>query len=264
MKTSILSILFLSSVICASNNQPTAKSTLLSHFAHINDLYALILGYLDKYDQPVDPNTPAEKYYNGHSKVDALSPDGRYIASRAFSRIKLIIDPEKHMVIGKTPNLLIPRNIDLDKQDMYTIKILDTKTLELVALLEHSEKKVYRRRIKCREGWSSSDANVIDEIAYSPNGKYIASCAQNGTVKIWDAKKYTLVETYEPKDQYNEPVPVNTSAFSRDGKYLMFGYLNFGVIHFTMLKNQAVEIEEEARLSETDSVQSKKKLIIES
>ncbi len=59
-------------------------------------------------------------------------------------------------------------------------------------------------------------SSAVNGVAFSPDGKYIASSCNDGSVKIWDTKLGFEVMTFYDYETYGEDV-----AFSYDGKYLL-------------------------------------------
>lgn len=62
-------------------------------------------------------------------------------------------------------------------------------------------------------------------VAFSPDGKYIASTCNDGSVKIWDTKLGFEISTFYNYETYGYDV-----AFSHDGKYLLGTGVNLNVI----------------------------------
>ncbi len=58
----------------------------------------------------------------------------------------------------------------------------------------------------------------VTSVLYSPNGKYIASGSEDGTVKIWDAETGSLVTTLKGHEER-----VTSVIYSPDGKYIISG-----------------------------------------
>jgi WD domain, G-beta repeat len=58
----------------------------------------------------------------------------------------------------------------------------------------------------------------IGAVAFSPDGKTIASSSRDGTIRLWDAAKGTLLKTIEDNGD-----SVNSVAFSSDGKWIAAG-----------------------------------------
>ena len=62
--------------------------------------------------------------------------------------------------------------------------------------------------------------NLIDCIAYSPDGNQLASCSHDGTVRFWDVTKGQQVASLN----YGQPPqPAYCLAWSQDGKHLVVG-----------------------------------------
>jgi WD40 repeat protein len=59
---------------------------------------------------------------------------------------------------------------------------------------------------------------VVNSVAYSPNGKYIASGSLDRMVQVWDAPTGTLRHTLTGHDDW-----VTSVSFSPDGKYIASG-----------------------------------------
>ena len=68
----------------------------------------------------------------------------------------------------------------------------------------------------------SGHTNVIESVAFSPDGKTLASTGQDQTIKIWDVAAGTNVATLKLADDDGE-VEVHCVAFSPDGKTMASG-----------------------------------------
>jgi len=62
------------------------------------------------------------------------------------------------------------------------------------------------------------DSNSVTSVAFSPDGRYLASGGSDNTVKIWEVKTGKLMSTFKGHSSY-----VSSVAFSPDGRYLASG-----------------------------------------
>src|SRR5262245_34763484 len=102
----------------------------------------------------------------------------------------------------RVPDLLrdLPSPLDrLDGKDVPELQRFDGRPQELVAVLgDH-------------RGLS---AGAVNGVAVHPDGRRVASCAQDSRVRIWDARTMRLLQSVEV------PAHVRAVAFTPDGKHL--------------------------------------------
>lgn len=73
------------------------------------------------------------------------------------------------------------------------------------------------KSLSLRDGTPDAHYGSVRTVAYSPDGKFIASGSNDGTLKLWDTTTWNVVYTRE-----HERV-VNDVAFSPNGKYIVSG-----------------------------------------
>jgi WD40 repeat protein len=65
---------------------------------------------------------------------------------------------------------------------------------------------------------------VVQHCAFSPDGRWIVSGSDDGTLKVWDADTGTVLRTLTGHtDLSNHPVQVNCCAFRPDGRQIVSG-----------------------------------------
>lgn len=68
--------------------------------------------------------------------------------------------------------------------------------------------------------WEAHEGGGVTSIAFSPDGKFLASGSKDMTMKLWAVRTWQLVRTFT--DEYS--TAVTSIAFSSDGRWLASGY----------------------------------------
>ena len=77
---------------------------------------------------------------------------------------------------------------------------------------------LYNVRTGTEEAFLNGHTELVNSVAYSPDGKILASCSNDWTIRIWDVDKRKLIKTLG-----GYGVPVNSVAFSHNGKTIVSG-----------------------------------------
>ena len=148
--------------------------------------------------------------YRGGSYAVAFSPDGKTLAARSWNNIKLwdVATRKSTSTIpigGEVPNMSTALAFSPDSQ------VLAWGTEDQVKLRKHATKSLFgfmRRNTITLKGHTDE----VQSVAFSPDGKVLASSVRAGTVKLWDTEMGANITTLEGA---SGPV-----VFSADGKML--------------------------------------------
>ena len=147
--------------------------------------------------------------YRGGGYAVAFSPDGKTLAARSWNNIKLWdVARRKNIstiLIGREPlSMSTALAFSPDSQ------ILAWGTRDQVKLRKHATKSLFgfmRNTITLK-----GHADEVRSVAFSPDGKVLASSVRAGTVKLWDTETGANIATLEGA---GGPV-----VFSPDGRML--------------------------------------------
>lgn len=158
------------------------------------------------------------------SSVDSVifSPDGKFIASSSINNLNLWN--------AKTGKLI--NNIEAKADWICSILFSpDSKTLAYIECWDGNSVQSWRKPVKLFDIQSgqiimslANHPKRVYEIAFSPDGKYLASGSEDETIKLWNVKTAQLIKTFEGHTSY-----ISSIIFSPDGKTLISGSNN-GVI----------------------------------
>ncbi|MDJ0648533.1 MAG: hypothetical protein QNJ60_07465, partial [Xenococcaceae cyanobacterium MO_188.B19] len=93
----------------------------------------------------------------------------------------------------------------------------------------------------------SAHQSTIEQIQYSPDGKYLASVSADGTAKVWDAQTFDLIITYQADN-----TSINSLAFTQDAKFIILG-LEDKTIKIWDIENNLINLTLEGH---TDSIKT--------
>lgn len=121
-------------------------------------------------------------------------------------------------VLRENPELTFPQIYNRAQWEKDNDKLLNTK-------LNSEEKKYKKPWLKLLTRSEDNTAyirtfkghsEVVKACDFSPDGKYMATCSYDKTIKIWDSRSWNSISTFK-----GHILAINDIAFTPDGKYLV-------------------------------------------
>jgi len=163
------------------------------------------------------------KSIQGHSDIynsATFSPDGKLIAVTGFRKIEL----------WNTKNWEFIQSLEY-KTTSWMTKTAYSPDGNYLAIANRKNRNknqfynyIYMWNIKTGRAEAALEGHqgILNSIAFSPDGKYLASGSADNTIQIWDLKTNNLIITFQAHTK-----GVTHVAFSPDGRYLASaGYEN--------------------------------------
>ena len=102
----------------------------------------------------------------------------------------------------------------LEEGDSYTAARLSLEAWDLSHTIEAEQALREATAYKCAT--FKGHMHGVNSVAFSPDGKYIVSAADDKTIKLWDAKSGKIIKTFNGHTDV-----VNSAAFSPDGNHIV-------------------------------------------
>jgi len=150
----------------------------------------------------------------------AYSPDGKYLASGSWDKTIRIWD----MVSGKNIRTLYEHSgtvcsVAYSPDGKYLASGSGDNTIRIWDIADFF-KIVYASGINIRINMRTLQGHFgyVNSVAYSPDGKYLASGSYDNTIRIWDTVSGKIIQTLK-----GHTFNVNSVIYSPDGKNLASG-----------------------------------------
>ncbi|GEM_PF-2548209 len=159
----------------------------------------------------------------------AFSPDGTLLAGCGYNNYPRIWDLARGRTLvlscpGELKSLLLSVRDMAFSPDSRAIACCYAKTSET-----HNTIGIWDARsgglLRKFSSGDRDERESIDSVAWSPDGQFIATGFDGGTVYLWDAKKYSVLKIFNLRGDFRLPV-----AFSHDGRVLAAGARNIAVL----------------------------------
>jgi len=209
MQKVVLQVEALTEALEALEKSPQGKKLSKDVEKKIQDIVAYINeAYVDKFLK-FEQEKPLETLLS--SKTWGLLPQGTQLVI-ANQLIKDAVDYINQLMI---PHTIKARTVGFNHDGSEivsggsdgTVNIWNAKTYKLIQTLEHGS------LVKTMDEYGS----LVKIVVFSPDGSKIASVGFDGTVNIWNAKTYKLIQTLEHGSS------VNSVVFSSDGSKIVSG-----------------------------------------
>ena len=153
--------------------------------------------------------------------------DGRFLVSGSFDGTVRLwdIDTGKQIsVLAGQGSKIKDIAVSLDGKTVAsgswndgTLILWDTETGEQIKRhTRYTDNLIHRFKIALDKSWSLSVPNAIETLAFSPDGKTLASGHSDGIVRLWDAETGRKLSTLKEHKRGS----IRSLAFSPDGKTL--------------------------------------------
>ena len=155
------------------------------------------------------------------------SEESSNLAKRSAGVDSIIVDPYKRQMLEEQRTHAIEQENKVRRKKRNRI-IISVGSAAVVVL---SVVAFFYLQLQPQISFITSDSDYgsrVTSVAWSPNGKFVASATQNGNIRVWNVTNGGTFYAYQDQNTndntYNSTTGnYNSLAWSPDGKYIAFG-----------------------------------------